>query len=320
MLLNYEKRLVDLGYSGSTRGAYLILARRLLEFADGRAIDAGMVDSFRDEVAPGMGSKRWGRYCSALNAFLAYLGLEHRVRPPPKVRSMPRCLIRPEEFEALLRTAFHNPVGWIARRDVALLMLLGDSAARPAELITLRIDDLDRGRGFARTRPCGNRMARTLYMGDATLEALAVYLRRRGPPRTADDGGFLFLTREGRRMGRAKSVDSIIKKAGRRAGITCLPTATMLRRMRITQLSELGLTPYQLMRFAGLSDLRELRAWVEVEDEGVRRALREMEPGGQAVGTEAAFRLASRLARSEISEDSFLRAIEALGALPGGSP
>jgi site-specific recombinase XerD len=65
-----------------------------------------------------------------------------------------------------------------SRRDLALIRLLLDSAARVSEIVGLQLDDLNLSEGVATVRGKGNRI-RQVPFGDKTAAALAAYLRER---------------------------------------------------------------------------------------------------------------------------------------------
>jgi len=81
-LSGYEKRLTGLHLSKGTIGIYLIMARRFMEYLDGRQIDAAALAAYRDEVAPDLNPNTWRGYVHGLNSFLRYLGLDLRLDPP----------------------------------------------------------------------------------------------------------------------------------------------------------------------------------------------------------------------------------------------
>ena len=93
----------------------------------------------------------------------------------------------------------------------------------------------------------------------------------------------------------------------------------MFRRMRITQLSEADLSPYQLMRFAGHEDVGTTMTYVHIEEDEVREAVRARPvfeaPNGQMNQNNVdnlRLCLAKRLAAGEVSEESFNVALASL--------
>lgn len=99
---------------------------------------------------------------------------------PPAVAERPVDVPRVEDLQALLAACASND--FEGRRDTAIIRLFLDSGLRLAELVGLRIDDVDLGAGLCGVTGKGDRY-RTASFGTKTAKALDRYLRiRRGRP------------------------------------------------------------------------------------------------------------------------------------------
>ena len=318
VLQGYERRLFGLGLARATVGIYLILARNLLAFAGARPIDETLATSYREEVAPTVGTNTWISYVHGLNSFLAYLGAEARFEPPRKVRKEAEPLSK-DEFLRLLRAAESQEDPVLAARDKAILLLLGEGAARAGEIRGLRTEDLDLERGTIIARRPKGRHDRKIFLGSESPRALGEYLRVRGPARGQEDEEHLFLNLWGRRIEGRNTVLQVVYRLSRQAGLGRRAHPHMFRHMRITELSRQGMGPFRLQRFAGHEDLGTTLSYVHLDDDELREAVRLRPLTGGAdpqVGkwdADLLIRaLVRRLAAGEIGEMSFNSAISAL--------
>jgi integrase/recombinase XerC len=114
--------------------------------------------------------------------FYAWLGEEGEVAADPMAKMKPAIPEQPIPVlpDDALRRLFAACAGkgFEARRDTATIMLLLDSGARRAELVGLRVDDLDFEHDVARVTGKG-RQERALPFGRKTAVALDRYLRVR---------------------------------------------------------------------------------------------------------------------------------------------
>ncbi len=184
---------------------------------------AGLLDT---GAAPGTARIRQ----LAVRRFASWLtaGGEIHAYPFPGVKA-PRVeppLVEPltdDELRALIRTCAvpdaDRPVGEALhhRRDEAIIRLMFETAIRSGEVVDLQLDCLDLiGRLITIRRGKGGR-GRVIPIGQATTEALLVYLdeRERHPLAHAPD---LWLGHRGKRFGREGLTRSLRRRA-QRAGV-----------------------------------------------------------------------------------------------------
>jgi len=151
-----------------------------------RGVSAATMKSYRLRIA-------------ALVNWCALMGYcpDGLMRGLPKVRTSQfiRRTYTEDEFKALLEFARLRPNRYWAAMDVALLTLLMDTGIRVGEACALNVEDLG-PEGKIKVRGKGNK-ERFVCICAQTAEALAGYLRMRGPVlRTFDP---LFLTDKGSR-------------------------------------------------------------------------------------------------------------------------
>jgi integrase len=166
----------------------------------------------------------------AVRRFAAWLtaGGEIHTDPFPGVKA-PRVeppLVEPlteDELRALIRTCAvpepDAPAGDTLhhRRDEAIIRLMFETAIRSGEVVDLQLDDLDLvGRLITIRRGKGGR-GRTVPIGQATTEALLVYLDERERHPLADTPD-LWLGNRGKQFGREGLMRSLRRRA-QRAGV-----------------------------------------------------------------------------------------------------
>jgi len=133
-----------------------------------------------------------------------------RLEKPPLPRGVRRG-ISPDARDSIIRVAN-------CARDLALLLVLADTACRLAGIAGMRVDDVDlpgrrvlvreKGRG-------GNQRERFVFMSDRTAGALAAWLVERGDAQTRK----VWVSRDGHGL-TGNGVYQLVRRAAKRAGVT----------------------------------------------------------------------------------------------------
>jgi site-specific recombinase XerD len=182
---SFERHLRAENKSDRTIETYLEAVRLLEAFLAGRGVRLAQADRAHIEAFLADLLSRWkpataaNRYRS-LKVFYAWLEEEGEIGADPMAKMKPPAIpdqpipVLPDDA---LRRLFAVCAGkdFEARRDTAMIMLLLDSGARRAELIGLRVDDLDSRHAHA--------VSPWLWLGQKgplTATGLAQMLWRRG--------------------------------------------------------------------------------------------------------------------------------------------
>jgi integrase/recombinase XerD len=221
-----------LGCAPRSRSNYLLYARRFLAECFGQAeiewqkLRAEAVVDFVRREAAKLQPSSCGQPVSAMRAFLRFLtstgvipaGLTGAV---PSVRTwrhsaLPRA-VSAEEIERIIAASDPNSAYGLRERAVALL--LARLGLRACEIIALRIDDIDWGRGCLRIRAAKTHRERSLPLCQEVGDALVAYLKGARP---ASSHRELFLRWKApfRPLRRSVSICSLIQKLLRRAGVS----------------------------------------------------------------------------------------------------
>lgn len=232
LLRRFEEEMRLRGYSPRTRKVYLGHARRFLP--DLRQ-EEGLSASLRRHILGKLDGGRMSRsyhiqlvaalrlFCSTvLGSSVDDLPLER----PRRERHLPTVLSR-EELRRFL-DAVRYP------KHRAILATAYSAGLRVGEVVRLRPEDLDRGRGLIRVRMGKGRKDRYTLLSDGALRLIDAYLEGADPGKWLFPGG-----RPGRHLN-ARGVQVAAARARRRAGISKHVTPHVLRHSFATHLIEAG--------------------------------------------------------------------------------
>lgn len=323
ILEGFEKRLIGEKKAESTRRSYLRVARRMLEmFPDMQSLSEGDALAFRDELAAQVGQNTLVIYTCGINAFMAYQGKAIRLRPPRWIQKAVKPLSQ-EDCARLLKGAGDSPDPLMARRNVAIMLLLLEGAARQGEVRKMLLADVDLGAGTLMTRAPKGKDDSPIYLSRPAVDALEGYLEVRPGGATPEDDRYLFLTGKRARLG-TDAIKDMVKRAAARGGIERRVYPHLLRHTKLTQLAQEGASPFVIRQFARHVRLETTMRYVNLADETVKnevqaRPLVTIEPKAMAtrlappLAPEDLRRaLAARLAMGEISEATYNRALSSL--------
>ncbi len=191
----------------------------------------------------GMSKRAVARKVSAVKAFYKYLMIQGVIAQNPTASlssprfesSLPKFVSR-DKAEAILKTAQERALNpdlsrWktpeqraiaaaMALRDFAILEVLYGCGLRAAELVGLRLFDVDIKRGYLNVIGKGDK-ERLTPLGEKAAVALGAYLEARGLLTKSEKENSVFLTRNGNPLS-TRSVQRIINKlcGGLETGIT----------------------------------------------------------------------------------------------------
>ena len=179
-------------------------------------------------------------------------------------------------------------------RNQLLAYLAYDGALRRAELLALRVADVDFPHQLVRVRPetAKNAAGRVVCYGDATSALLVAYLpvrqalvagasvsqgrphgAPRDPPRSGPSGvarpgsgGALFLSTSPRNRAQALGVGSwnqVVQRVARRAGVPQFTTHTF-RHLRLTDLARCRLDLHEIASYAGHRHLKTTHQYIRL--------------------------------------------------------
>jgi len=268
------------GYSPRTRKVYLGHMRRFVEWAGGDLDQLpddprALAERFILELVEigGISRSYHSQVVSALRfLFETVLGkprLALSIPRPRKESKLPAVLSKQEVARLIARPR--------NLKHRALLLLLYSSGLRVSELVRLRPEDIDADRGLLRVRGGKGAKDRYTLLADRAVEALRIYWKAYRP------SGWLF---PGARAGRhlnTRSVQRLVTRAAREAGISKAVTPHTLRHSFATHLLEGGTNLRIIQELLGHASSRTTQRYTHVARstfETIRSPLDNLEPDG----------------------------------------
>ncbi len=231
------------------------------------------------------------RRLSELRAFAQYLVRTgeivqnpfRQVSLPRLPERLPRYLEYPEVLAMLRVPDISTPAGL---RDRAILEVMYASCVRVSEVVGLNVGDYEREEARLRVWGKGAK-ERIAFLGEPACKALDAYLAE-GRPRllaaahrspSATDA--LFVNRFGQRLS-SRSVDTLVRKHARAAGIAQRVTPHVLRHTFATHLLNGGADLRFIQEMLGHSDISTTQVYTHVSQERLREVYLRAHPRSRA--------------------------------------
>jgi len=271
-LRDYEARLIGEGKKSKTRDGYIMMAARFEKFKGEAPYSNDVALRFRDQLASNVQHNSMIPYLCALNHYLGYLGHSDMKLEVPRWQKKTVLPLTRDEVQRMVVAAGEDPDPLLARRNLAIMLIFVDGAARISEVCNLRIQDLDMANGKLWARATKSGADRPIYVSDPTIQAVQAWLSVRPRPTAMESKDVLFLSRQGRRMD-INSAREMVHRCAARANIQRRVWPHLLRHSRLTQLGEDGASAYEIKEIAGHETLEMGVKYVHMSEQAVRRAM-----------------------------------------------
>lgn len=233
----------------------------------------------------GVGGRTLQRELSALRTFFNYLLREgaasHNpgagVAAPKSQKRLPRAL-GVDQMDQLLTIAGDDP---LAVRDRAMLELMYSSGLRLSELVGLDITDIDRNDGVVRVTGKGAK-TRIVPVGRKALEALALWLRRRGELAGVEERALFVGKGGGRLSGRA--VQQRFREHARRQGLEVPVHPHMLRHSFASHILESSGDLRAVQELLGHADIGTTQVYTHLDFQHLARVYDQAHPRAKREG------------------------------------
>jgi integrase/recombinase XerD len=199
------------------------------------------------------------------------------LRSPKLSRKLPPSLTADQVRRIIETPSVKTPLGL---RDRALLELLYAAGLRAAEILTLRIEQLDLESGSARVIGKGNK-ERLVLLGKAAEEAIRRYLDSARPNLVrSKSGGEVFLGNHGRRL-TTSHLWGIVKKAAKAAGLDTRVYPHLLRHSFATHLLSGGADLRVIQELLGHASIGTTEIYTHVDEDRLAATFDRFHPRAQ---------------------------------------
>jgi len=199
------------------------------------------------------------------------------LRSPKLSRKLPPSLTADQVRRILETPSVKTPLGL---RDRALLELLYAAGLRAAEILTLRLEQLDLESGSARVIGKGNK-ERLVLLGKAAEEVIRRYLETARPKLVrSKSGGEVFLGNHGRRL-TTSHLWGIVKKAAKAAGLDSRVYPHLLRHSFATHLLSGGADLRVIQELLGHASISTTEIYTHVDEDRLAATFDRFHPRAQ---------------------------------------
>lgn len=252
-----RQELIVGGYSPRTVKMYLFYLKDFLLFA---ALPPAQIE--RNNIMEYLAKKKEGGSVSNSTLSLAHAALSfyfHRIlgkkilddiKPPKRAKTLPTVLTRREVKELILASP--------PKRDRLIVQFLYSSGSRVSECVKLKTVDLNQKERIAVIRSGKGNKDRTIILSREWIKYLKKYLERKKVK-----SEFVFSKKNGTCLS-VDTVQRIVRRAAKKAGIEKHVTPHTLRHSYATHLLDLGENIRKIQELLGHSNLNTTQIYTHV--------------------------------------------------------
>lgn len=255
----YIDAMVQMRYSQNTLRLYLSELVKCINYFDGQPLGLlshKAINSYLADIAgAGVSDSKLNAAVNAIKFYYNHVrytdtvNIEY-VRRPRKSKRLPQVLSI-KEVDRLLQAVDNL-------KHVAMLYTLYSSGIRVSELLALRTSDVDWARNHIFIQDAKGRKDRYVIMSKTLKELLRFYFDQYHPQ------AYLFEGQEIDSPYSARSVQSIVKRAARKAGISKKVTPHTLRHCFATHLADSGVGLNIIKELLGHKDIKTTMVYTHV--------------------------------------------------------
>ena len=275
----------ELGLADNTVSAYRQDVENYMEFSAKNLLKCGpqeLVAYMTHLRKTGFSIETVQRRISGISRFYDFAIMERLLKSnpvgfiskPSKWEKLPVFLNFDEVEKLIAAPDESSPLGF---RDRVIFETLYSTGMRISELVGLKVQDVDMHREIMKVTGKGSKQ-RLVPMYSALAEKMRTYFEVRHSSLVKErDEGFLFLSRNGRKLDR-EYVWMIVKNYCERAGIKKNVSPHTLRHSFATHLLTNGADLRTIQIFLGHSDLSTTQRYTQVTDDKARNTLLNCHP------------------------------------------
>jgi integrase/recombinase XerD len=184
-------------------------------------------------------------------------------------------VLNEDEQEALLQQP--NPNRRTGLRSLCLLRLMLNTGLRAAEVLNLKVSDIDWQGGKVMVREGKGKKDRTLWIGAADLKLLKKWLKYQAK---LPESAFLFTTSDGKRL-QDRYLRCMVKRLAKQAGIDKDVHPHMLRHTFATDLLRKTKNLRLAQKALGHAQITSTQIYTHIVDDELEEALKTFRAGGK---------------------------------------
>lgn len=203
------------------------------------------------------------------------LNIAEELKAPKVEKKLPSVLTREETVKLLNQAKGSSPK---ELRDSAMLELLYATGIRVSELISLQMEDINLQMEYVTCRDANKE--RIIPFGRIAGEALKEYLDKGRPALVTDENNsYLFTNCSGQAMSR-QGFWKLVKRYGKKAGITAELTPHTLRHSFAVHLVSNGADLHSVQEMLGHSDISTTQIYANINQRRIREVYAKAHPRG----------------------------------------
>lgn len=224
--------------------------------------------------------KTIARYISSLRSFFKYLYNEEIINDNPTIlvsnpkqdKKLPNYLYT-NDLEKLLEIEDDNE---LSIRDSFILELLYSTGIRVSELVNIKIKDISQSEKTIKIHGKGNKERYVIY-GSICEEKLEKYIKKSRNIFNKKNSDYLILNHNGEQI-TTRSIESIVKKYQKKAGVNTKVTPHTLRHTFATHLLDGGADLKSVQELMGHESLSSTQVYTHITNERLRNVYRHTHP------------------------------------------
>jgi integrase/recombinase XerD len=263
LLQKFERELNFRNRSKRTEASYLDYIKRFIRHFQGRnfqEISNLEIQEYLNDIILRMGYS-YSTLNIHISAIRSFYNLVYRVRlenidiPRPKAaKELPKVLSM-EELQRMIERSMN-------KKHKLIITLLYSTGMRRAEILSVKVTDIDMESGTIRIHGKGNKQ-RTAYISKNLHKLLIDYLKAYTP------NDYLLEGQTGQQYS-GTSIEKVIKKSATRAGITKRVTPHMLRHSFATHLITKGAALPYVQKLLGHSNVKTTMIYTHIADNDLK--------------------------------------------------
>ncbi len=259
----FKQELIIAGYSSKTLKMYLMYIKELLKFIDknpNEITSRDLIGFLAQKKENGCSNATLGLIHAAMKYFFKeYLkkNIVDEIKTPKKAKSLPKVLNKDEIRELFHATRFG--------RNRLMLQFMYGSGCRVSEVVKLKVDDINLKERTAMIRSGKGNKDRLIILSKEWIKGLKKYLNKK---KVKSD--YVFSKKNGKQLS-TDTIQRIVRKAAKQAGITKHVTPHSLRHSYATHLLESGTNIRYIQSLLGHSSLNTTQIYTNVASEQLKK-------------------------------------------------